>query len=218
MNENVAFLNIGFPRKLRDRAHAIAKKYRTSTTKLVNEGLTERLKQIEAEERAEEARQREDKLTKKAGTQARSLGRMGDNPLAPAHADLSPSATGEIIEQPVTDRFEPFYTAHAQLIFSALENPREKQLRVAEAVAAVKRHAPLTHPADSEILAALEKRVIDLRAAHLAANPPPPAPTVSLASPPPPAPTRMIDNLVNRVLNIASIKSAGDVESTDADA
>ncbi len=156
--DNTATVVVSLPGDLRERARKIAKKHRTSTAQLVRDGLAAHVALIEARDRAEEQLRRAEREGKRG---LHRLRRLGESPLAPtALRPIDAPPEREVEDDPAA----PIYAQHAALVLAALDGKSlEKRLRVQEAVAAVKRMNPLTHPSDREILARLEREVHRLR-------------------------------------------------------
>lgn len=71
---------------------------------------------------------------------------------------------------PPQDRFEKLYEEQARIILTApASSTLERRLKVAEALAAVKREAPLTAPKDVDILLGIERALLRLQAAQATA-------------------------------------------------
>lgn len=164
MSNEIVVTTVSLPKDLHARARAIAKRNRTTTVHLIRESLTEKIEYLEAKRRVEEERIIAERQRAAFSTHVR--GRPPRLPLAP---EPPPPLKSEIVDENVENLEAEARTAHvyetqAKLILETLEgSPLERRLRVAEAVAAVKRERPLTHPPDDEILQTLEREVLHLR-------------------------------------------------------
>jgi len=205
-------LNVNLSVELRERARRIAKQRKTSTNQLIRDGLEKHLDELEARQIAEEKRRTEEKEARRP-ISGRVFGRLGESPLGPKRPTVAPEPEQkpEITINPL----EETYRYHATLIAAAIESggdPREKRLRVAEAVMAIKHLAPLTHPPDNAIVVELERRVIELRGT------PPPAATPSVPAKNNPifdAAMRLVDEVTGKT--VPAVRTYGYVPDNDDD-
>lgn len=146
--EGGSYINVLVPMNLRERAKKVAKKLKTPMSQLARDALTEKIEYFESKFQADKARAAAEK------EQLRGFRRM--KPLS------NPIARNAIAEQ---KQIPPEYDLHATRIHEAVQagSPNETRLRVAEAVAAIKRQSPLTHPPETEIVATLERLVVAKR-------------------------------------------------------
>lgn len=216
MAAGVITRTVQLPAGLHQRTNAIAKRLACSFVQIVREGLADRLDYYDARFKAEDDRARAEKEARRAS--GRTLRSLGERPLAPAGgADSLAPAPLEPLE-PVAfegtaagDGLEELYRHHAARIFEVMDKlPTEKRLRVMEAIAAVQRQAPLTHPSDKVILERLEAIIVGMRDAA------PPVPAIApVDATTPPSAARFFDELVGRVVD-AAIPTFGDVETAAA--
>lgn len=210
MSENVAALTCYMPTELRERARRVAKKLRTSTVQILRDGLVERLDMLEAKMREQKDRDRADKEETRTMRTMRKLGEKLP-PLASPPPPAPPSGSSEALGAPAeVDRFAAIYEQHGRKIFEALDSPLEKHARTMEAVAAVKRAAPLTCPSDYRILEALERVVLRLREEAPAKKP-----TLSLLQPKKPQLDRTFDELVGRIIDPTRVRTRGSAPPDD---
>lgn len=156
--DDVALLTVSFAASLRERARVIAKRKRTSTAQLIRDGLEEKVSYFEAQIRAEERQCAAEKADRRAARGLRKLRGLNGQKPTPANGAVLPS-----VEE---DPLSALYEHHAQRVLDATEGTTEHRLRLAEALAAIKRRAPLTCPSDAEILRILQKaaeRLLDAR-------------------------------------------------------
>jgi len=153
---NVVVINIALPADLRNRVRSIAKKKRTTTAQIVRDALAEKVEYLEAKERAEDDRRRKERTERAQGP--RGIGRSALAPLPPRVEAREAAPTADIHPDE-----QALYETHAARVFEAFDQPLEKRMRVREAIAAVKRQSPLTHPGDDAILARLTAAVAELQ-------------------------------------------------------
>lgn len=213
-DETKPFL-IRIPLDLHRRAHSLAKRHSTTATQIARDGLTARVEFLENKEREEKERKARDLDEKR---KARGIRNIGESPMAPRQRDLAPqpnlsnAVDDDEIAAPSSDPVVDLYEQHARLIFEAIEQPTECRIRTDEAVRSIKNYSLLTHPGDSVILEKLERIVVRLRAARVAV----PAPVLSKTSVDDVA-ARVIDGLVNRIINPATVRSFGDTNAPSDD-
>lgn len=202
------------PVDLLKRAHSLAKRHTMTVTQIVRDGFTTHVEQLETKEREEKERKARDLDEKR---KARGIRNIGESPMAPRKRDLAPQsnsddATDDEIATSPSESATDLYEQHARLIFEAVEQPTECRIRTDEAIRSIKNYSPLTHPGDSAILEKLERVVVRLRAARV----PVPAPVLSKTSVDDVA-ARVIDGLVNRIINPATVRTFGDVNAPSDD-
>lgn len=181
---------------------------------IARDSLDERVEQLEAKERAEEERRRQEKEAQRAGR--RGLRRIGERVSSSTLAPVStPSSIDEATTEVAADPVESFYREQAKRILDVIDSdPREGRLRANEAVAAIKKQFPLTHPGEQEIVKRLERVVVELRAEAPASAPA----TDAITPPTETAPfnfTRAIDALVGKTLDAKKTRTYGSVGSAD---
>lgn len=207
---DIKTITVNLPIALHRRAVKARDRLKKNVNQQIRDALAAFLDEEDAKFLAEEKRRAEEKLARRA-ISGRVLGRLGESPLGPRRRDST------VDEAPPFDPLEETYRRHATLIAavvaSATTDPREKRLRVAEAVAEIKRLAPLTHPPDAAIVSELERRVIELRGVTPA--------TVAIAPAPPPATNstfdaamRFVDELTGMTVP-AKVRTYGYVPGSD---
>lgn len=146
-----AVLNVHMPKKLRDRIRVMEKTLRLSATAITITALTKEVELFEQKERDEKERQRREREEQKERRRAVLADVKLDN-----GAPISPPPT-------IDNQLSSLFEHHAQRIVEALEaehpDPREVRLRRDEALAAIRRQFPLTHPSEQEMLATLERLI-----------------------------------------------------------
>lgn len=177
---------VDLPLYLHAKAKRTATRERTSVAQLIRDGLKDRIEQLDAKFDAEERTRREDREAKRPqGRTLKSLGTLGDRPVSPR----------SVIETEPDDRLAKIYEEHAKRIAEVISNPQARRQRIADALEAVKREAPLTHPSDETILSSIERAVIRLA-----------------REAPPSEPTRIEDDMAGREIDPSRVRAAGDVE------
>lgn len=219
MSASAQLITAHLPIELYRRTRAVVKRYRSSTSQLVRESLTERLDAIEAKEREEEARKRAAKRAELEDRRAPGID------LAPRASSLAPGPLDDSARTPAVDPLDAIYLHHATHILEVLNDPdpSEKRLRVATGIAAVKLwikdFTPLTDPPpDGEILRRLERVLIGVRTKAPSSTDVPLTSPLPRREPPPPyappgsAPSlgRVIDDLVGRAISPDRLQSYGD--------
>lgn len=201
--------HLHIPAVLHARAKRVAKRIRSSITALSCEGLREKVEHYESRFRVEDERNRAEKEAKRS-INGRTMAVLGKSPLAPiTHAPAPVPAA-------IPHHLDPIYHTHAEIIAGAVRrnSPSEKQLRLLEAIAAVKHEAPLTHPPDDDIVAALEARVVEiLRNQSLTEMTTAPVIVTPLAQTPPTPRSftnRLADALMGREVDPSKIRTVGD--------
>jgi len=157
---------------LRRRIGDIAKRLHTTTTAIIREATTARVKELEEEYRREllaQAAEREelDKRFRRPGRPS-------------VYRPLEPIS--ESAPRPRTT-LDGLYDDLARTIIAAGDDSDEGQRRVDAAVEAIKHECPLTYPSDVQILATIKKHVDELRSK--------PVPE-----------TRSYDDLVGKIINL----------------
>lgn len=158
--DDCASLTVQMPKSLRERARRVAKRLRATTGQLIREGLDARLDHYEAKFHEEDAAIELAKITKREERERRR--RVGE-PLAPL-----PRLDGFGLRAGAADaedKFAAIYAKHAPLILAAPAGA-VRRLAVVETIEDVKRAAPLLHPSDGEIIAALDRACAALRVAE----------------------------------------------------
>lgn len=159
------------PRELHKRAREIARRKLMSVSDIVREALDERVRFFEAQlqvdddrraARAEEARSERRKK--------RTMRRLGDAPVA-APLPIRPTTTPAAPEPSPIDRlYEEHATALAKVIGDKDATLPRKKEHLANAVSAIVKAQPLSHPPEMDIVKRLERLVIErLSAAEAAA-------------------------------------------------
>lgn len=163
---NIATMTIQLPADLRERAGAVAKRLRSPVVILIRESLREKVEHYENKFREEKARAQADRAARRLQPLP-AIGSRGDG--------LAPKRPGEeeaVVEHaPSARALEQVLDTQAKHIFAAINSPTERRLRAIEALAEIRKRAPLTCPeSDREILELLEDRVLRMR--ELAPAPP----------------------------------------------
>lgn len=197
---------VHIPLDLHDRAKRVAKRMYSSVGQLIRDGLLEKVDFFEAKFHAEEERARAQKEAKK-NRSLRSLSSKLPAPADPAaESETLGDGNGNLAD--VDGGLNAIYELHAKRILEVINgDAREKRLRVIEAVAAVKKYSPLTHPQDMEIVANFEKAVAQMQRER--------AEEANATAEETPRVSRVIDRLVGREINPKKTKSFGDLEMAE---
>ena len=140
------------------RMKAVCRRERTAMTQLARTAIADRVEYLEAKHRAEDERAAAEREARRLGR--KGFRRISNNPMGPGELDEPrPGVAVEAEELPLV------YAQQAARIFDGLAtgSPNEARLRLAEAIAAVRRYLPLTHPPDAKIAAILEGLVVRRR-------------------------------------------------------
>ncbi|KKW46600.1 MAG: hypothetical protein UY96_C0003G0103 [Parcubacteria group bacterium GW2011_GWB1_56_8] len=156
MKQGTVLISLRIAADLLSRTKAIGRQLDMSTKDIVQLGLYDKVDFYEAKLRAQAEQKRADRAQRRT---LRTLGELGESPLAPS-APIAPSSPNDNKVAIETDPMTPLYEAHAKKIAEHLEDPIEKRLCIEEALTAIKKAAPLTHPSDKEILTRLEVIVL----------------------------------------------------------
>lgn len=221
----IAKFSVEIPMHLHDRACAVKRRLRMPLVQIIREALDARVEQYETKFRIEDERARMERDTKRGGRRLRALGE-DPRPLAPAAPtpleerlaarELRDDADGEESAPvaPTEDALDALYAEHGARIAEVVDQPlpTEKRVRIAEALTAIKRYSPLTHPADTVILARLERVVVEVRE-----RAPKSVGVIDAAdtTPPPSASARFFDDLVGATINTTKVRTFGDVDGAD---
>lgn len=171
--EGMTFSTFRIPEVLLQRGKSVAKQMSTSLSQILRDAFSDRVDYLEAKLRADRERI---EAERKANRGFRRMTPINPEPLHP----VLPQVQEEKKEDP-----KPEYTTHALRIAEAVAagNPLETRLRVAEALADIKRKWPLTHPSENEMVAILEKLVVEqnskLNADQQTQQPQPTAPSTT---------------------------------------
>lgn len=191
-------LSISIPLDMNERLEAIAKRLHAVKRQIMREGVIERITYYENKFREDDRLREEDRLRRESPPLIRN-GYI-TKPLGPLNRVASRVVTDET---PAPSPLDKILTPYASQVLAAQRKHgdgkvSENEIRrlVLAATNAVTRMMPLTHPPDTEIVAALERLVVTLRDAK--------TPTI---------PTdRSYDDLVGAVVDAARVKTRGDVE------
>ena len=166
--DDTATLTLNFPKKLRERVRERAKTLRTSSTAFVVMAITQALEHYDEKERVERERERREKEEQRERRRASLLPQP--LPIAP---DVVTRLDPSLADEDVTPN--KLYNEHATRIAEKLDGDvRELRLRRDEAVAAIKKQFPLTHPPEEEIVAKLEKLALKIKPTLKPKDPPKP--------------------------------------------
>lgn len=181
-------MTIELPRDIRERARVVAKRTRLATVDLIREGLREKVEFYEAKFREEEQRKRDEKLQRRGLIGLQGLRVAPPSPLAPTAAP----SPGDNEPDEETDALAALYASHAKELLAVVDGPiLQRRLAVAEAIADIKRRAPLTHPGDEEIQRKLERCIVVLKQEQ--------GPTPPSVLPPPMTPLEVVEEKVAEV-------------------
>ena len=186
------------------------KRLHTARSQFIRDAILERVESLEQKFKREE----EDKWLARTRKRAVRLGSIGAQALGvsfsegafatrlaatmPSLPDLAENAADAAAETELKANLAAVYTLHGREILAAGSDEVEVRRRVLRAVESVKRHCPLTHPGDKEILISLEKVIVALRRAQ------PRSPTF-----------RSYDDLVGAVVDVTKVKTSGKVQTQD---
>lgn len=134
----------------------------TSIGDIVREATREKVDYLEAKFRADDDRRRADKnqaRDERERTRERRLTKPGASPLAPKRlAPLEPGRRPTMAEKrECAPRFQAVYEDYGRKIAAAVSDRAAVRSLAGEAIEAVRRIAPLTHPDDDAIFAELER-------------------------------------------------------------
>ena len=167
------------PKWLHKQTKEMAFAFRTTASQIGRDAIAERVEYLRNRLRLLKEEKRE--AAKKNGAERTKLkaGRvLGDSPLAPVRKSMAPDEfrptpadikeareQGESdgdgdVDGVDVDESEAIYQQNATRIAEVIDKPAERRVCIEEAIAAVKRQAPLTHPTDAEIRVRLEKLVL----------------------------------------------------------
>ena len=155
-SKDCEIISFEVPNGFRRRASVIRRLFRITLARMCRDGLEQQLEFYEERERLQKERSTKKKSTLETRaipgrTLRRSTTPLGPTPLDPFPRDETPA-----------DPFDAIYIRHAKRIVPVVDDAVMRRLRVADAVREVKQHAPLTCPADEDIVAELQKRVVAL--------------------------------------------------------
>lgn len=197
-------LQVDIPAELHHRTKVVEKRLHTSRSQFIRDAIFERVETLEQKFKREE----EDKWLARSRHRSVRLGTVGAKALgisfsessfatrlaatSPSLPDLAETAADARADVELKADLAAVYTLHAREILAAGSDEVEVRRRVLRAVESVKRHCPLTHPGDKEILISLEKVVVALHRAQ------PQASTL-----------RSYDDLVGAVVDVTKVKTSG---------
>jgi hypothetical protein len=204
-SDAVAALTLYLPASLRERARVIVKKLRTSTNQLARDAITEKVEFYEAKFRKEKQDREQEEAAKRDERKTRRMLNNAPKPPAP------PSETKPDVVEEKT-KLDLIYEQTAAKILRVIDKPTEKRLLALEAIGAIKKEAPLTHPSDAVIIARLEQEVLALQRAASKTEAIIPAEEPVKPLHPASALTRIIDALTGRTIDTSKIKSFGDID------
>lgn len=181
MGETHAIL-VKLPIDLHSRAVKMSKKTGMTIAQLVREALDAKVLAYEERLYLEKERARRDREETRSTRQFRQIGESPLAPSLPVHAPAEAKSPDNEDETtlPVREDDDPYVT-YAKYILQAEDQPSEKRLRLAEAVASIRRQSPLTCPPEHEILANLERAVDLLRQKNPSTRAPQPVTSVNPA-------------------------------------
>lgn len=147
---NTSVLVVHMPSELRDRLRRVSRRLRLSASHIARDALTEKAEYYEAKERADKERRRRD--PNERGIRGLNERQPLDRPIAKTNTDGDP--------------LHALYMTHAKRLFEVIDDPaavQEKRIRLNDAITAIKRQCPLTYPSDGEIMAYLERLIVEMR-------------------------------------------------------
>lgn len=170
--KNHTFISVEVPDRLWKRAERLKKELGMTFRQMVTDALTERVDYLETKLRydeEQEAKREREKLELRAKRrEVRSLEKLGDRVVPSLRPVNGPRPIDEIDEPKEVVAVDPLIAVYREQgvrlaeVMSGQNNPLERRVRVMEAVEAVKKAAPLTHPSDESILRRLEAEVVGL--------------------------------------------------------
>lgn len=152
-SKDTEIISFEVPNAFRKRARNIKRLFKVSLAQMCRDGLTDQLEFYEGKARLQKEQEKKSSTTEPR--HSRTLKRAAS--LGP-----TPLERGAAVEDDRVDPFDAIYVRHAKRIVPVLDDKIERRLRVADAVREVKQFAPLTCPADEDIVAELQKRVVAL--------------------------------------------------------
>ncbi len=175
---NMTNLGVVVTDDVKRRLQRAAKRLGRSMSRIAGDWISEGLERTEAKFREEDAR-REASATARRGRNTASGGarvtRLGSSPLAPLRKELAPRNL-QLPEDEDAPQDQTLYEAAGgtvlataylrqakKIALAAHADVVERRLVLAEAIAAIKHEAPLTHPGDTEIIRTLERTVLAVR-------------------------------------------------------
>lgn len=157
MKDDESMVNVIMPTALRERARKVGKILKISTTQMIRDALDERVRFLENKIAEDKERAAEIKAPGKRS-------KKGFEPLTPKFETLTDTISTRKAVEPAAPppAKEPDYSEYADHIYEAIAagHSMETRLRVAEAIAAIKRKNPLTHPPEHKITSELERLVL----------------------------------------------------------
>lgn len=184
-----AVLQLHMPSELRERVRRISKRTRLSASHIARDGLTERVEYYEAKERADKERRRRD---------PNERGLRGLDERQPLDRRTAKSAD---TDNPI----HSLYLTHARRLFEVIDDPNavhEKRIRLNDAITAIKRQCPLTYPSDGEIMAYLERLIVELRVEAADGE----------EQPEPVDATAAVPDFTRRSIDLSKVKTFGDAK------
>jgi hypothetical protein len=201
--DEFAYITIRIPKTLRERCRVLYKKTGVKFVELVRNALSEHVAYLEAKQRIDEERLAEAKASTVNRKQVKTITPLGESPLRP----LSKIASVFSQKTEVDEKLAPLLAKHARLIAEASNFAYERRMRLAEAVADIKKAAPLTHPPEGQLMLLLE----NMAGSALLQQPSVPEP--EFAPPPEVAPDVVEegDENVEMIIDPSKLRSFGDV-------
>lgn len=197
MSKNEVSMTLFVTKDLRERVGYIAKKTRTSLSQIMRDALGDKLDYMEAKLQITEERVATIKDKKRNERTLNKERRNSTNLLAPERRSLAPEPIpSNVLPEPVAeiDPLEEIYSKHGELIAESInKSPLEKRIVLHEAIAAIRRRSPLTHPPEDIIIRRLEKEVVRV----LDEKNPKPSP---------------VDEEPSTIVDLENVKSLGDLE------
>ena len=180
VRQNFVRIEVSISPDLHKRLKTICKQQNLKLIELARDAIAERVEFLEEKRRKEEERLRAEReasggRTKFAGFRRMSKSSLppvakptplGEKPAAPEPAPVAKAPAEPPKELPIE------YGQYAQKIFTALAGGSTLEVRLCtlEALTAIKKRYPLTHPKDEIIVASLERLVSEMRESAAAAR------------------------------------------------
>lgn len=181
-------MTISFPDDLHERLTRVSRRLKKPMAQIIKEAVREKVGSLENPLEERDRQRLRDKILRR---EAKGMRGIGESPLAPGRKNVE--------EREERDPLDEIYQEHARRILEVLDDPGERRIRLAEAIHAAKKRAPLTHPSEAVIVARIEAAVVEMRSREAS----PREPQIARLE-------RAIDDLTGKVLDANRVETFGD--------